>query len=227
MRIIDKNTDYYDYLQNIYPDDSITFDRRDSFLLTKEIVCSHLTSAGGYRYWMMRRHRVEHAFLLLQICNTFWLMSLDVTSWAEDYIPEDYDLTLLTKWQNFNKDRVLIELSVVSFWWDVEKRWLDDNKNTDAFIQAVNTNDYRVASKIDHHIVFRGGDVNGEEKHIPILKACGVAGCAEALDVFLAFEEYFSSEKTASERTEAIGSTNEDKITSHGFDVKTSFRGKQ
>ena len=34
MRIIDKNTDYYDYLQN--SDDPIVFDRRGSYLLTKD-----------------------------------------------------------------------------------------------------------------------------------------------------------------------------------------------
>ena len=42
MRIIDNNTDYYDWLQNVYPDDSLVFDRRDSFLVTKEIFCNHL-----------------------------------------------------------------------------------------------------------------------------------------------------------------------------------------
>ena len=30
--------------------------------------------------------------------------------------------------------------------------------------------------------------------------------------------------KTASETTEAKGTTNEDKVVMHGFDVKTSFR---
>ena len=42
MRIIDKNTDFYDFLQNMYPDNSLTFDRTDSFVLTKDILCKHL-----------------------------------------------------------------------------------------------------------------------------------------------------------------------------------------
>ena len=42
MRIIDKNTDFYDYLQNVYRDDSVTYDRTDSFILTKEMLCHHL-----------------------------------------------------------------------------------------------------------------------------------------------------------------------------------------
>ena len=64
------------------------------------------------------------------------------------------------------------------------------------------------------------------ERHIPLLKACGVANCIDAHDVYLALEEYFSLEKSASERREPIGTTDIDKIESHGFDKKVSFRGK-
>ena len=42
MRIIDKNTDFYDFYQGIYRDDTITFDRTESFLLTKELMCEDL-----------------------------------------------------------------------------------------------------------------------------------------------------------------------------------------
>lgn len=41
MRIIDKNSDFYDYFQNIYYDNSLTFDRRSSFILTKEMISFH------------------------------------------------------------------------------------------------------------------------------------------------------------------------------------------
>ena len=42
MKIIDKNSDFYDYFSNIYYDNSLTFDRTNSFLLTKEIICNSL-----------------------------------------------------------------------------------------------------------------------------------------------------------------------------------------
>ena len=70
------------------------------------------------------------------------------------------------------------------------------------------------------------GDGHKEEKHIPLLKASGLAEFLDAHEVYLAFEEYFSLEKTESERREPIGTTDIDKIESHGFDKKTSFRGK-
>jgi hypothetical protein len=44
------------------------------------------------------------------------------------------------------------------------------------------------------------------------------------MSIFYAIEEHFSMEKTASETTEAKGTTDEDKIAMHGFDVKKSFR---
>ena len=46
MRIIDNKHDFYDYLQD--PTDTVVFDRRNSFLLTKEIMCDKLYQ-GGYR----------------------------------------------------------------------------------------------------------------------------------------------------------------------------------
>ena len=70
----------------------------------------------------------------------------------------------------------------------------------------------------------KGGFIR-EEKSFPILKACGIGNLIEPIEMFCAIEEFFSLEKTDSERTEAIGSTNDDKIVMHGFDTKTSFRG--
>ena len=59
---------------------------------------------------------------------------------------------------------------------------------------------------------------------MPGFKACGIADLVDPVSVFCAIEEHFSMEKTASETTEAKGTTNEDKVIMHGFDVKTSFR---
>ena len=64
-------------------------------------------------------------------------------------------------------------------------------------------------------------------KTIPILKNIGIPQLIPPLDIYLALEEYFSEMKTSSERTDPIGMTNDDKIISRGFDIKTSFRGKR
>ena len=100
-------------------------------------------------------------------------------------------------------------------------------KKSDVLIKAVDTNNYTVKRNINKHLIYYGNFDKKVEKHIPLLKASGIAGCIDALEIFLSFEEYFSSKKTSSERIEPLGITNNDKIESHGFDTKLSFRNKK
>lgn len=90
----------------------------------------------------------------------------------------------------------------------------------------MNHGEYIVLDSINKHVYRKDG---GEEieKHIPLLKASGINQVVDQLDIYLAFEEYFSLEKTASECTESVGLTNDEKVENHGFDLKTSFRGKR
>ena len=227
MRIIDANTDYYDYLQNVCPDASLVFDRRDSFLLTKQFFCEHLK----YEY---TPYGNKDNFALLQICNTFWLFRINIVKTDEyRYRPVEYVMELLRTWKNYDKERKLISLDVIDFKYSIyylfnRKNIKDKQKIFDALEQAVNNNDYRILSSINRFTVYPGNDPTRKiEKHIPLLKACGIANLIDPMDVFLAFEEYFSLEKTSSERRDPVGATDIDKIESHGFDVKTSFRGKQ
>lgn len=235
MRIIDKNTDFYDYCQNMYRDNSLTFDRTDSFILSKDDLCSYLhvnkyTKEGDFEY------------LLLQVCNTFWLFLVTIINIDSDKRIENYTIELLSSWKNYNKPRCLIQLEVISFSWDIRHqlypnflpwkvRRLNENdkqkirEKKSILVDAVNTNNYQVENKIDRQRVNIGGN-EWVEKHIPLLKSCGLASWINPLDIYLAFEEYFSQEKTASERSESVGLTDKERIENHGFDLKTSFRGK-
>ena len=238
MRIIDKNTDYYDYYQNIYRDDTITFDRTDSFLLTKSMMCEHLSGTHWNRW-----DNDPYNFVLLQVCNTFWLFLTQITKRDEYNRTLDYTMELITTWKNYSKPRRLIKVDIISFLSDVRRllRKKTDYSmydktaivsRTDVLAQAIDSGNYKVCNSIDRHVIYKGsvGVFRGEqpkvEKHIPLLKACGVAGCVDPLEIYLAFEEYFSLEKSSHERTESVGLTDKEKITNHGFDVKTSFRGK-
>lgn len=233
MRIIDKNTDFYDYLQNVYHDTSLTFDRTDSFVLTKELMCDYL-------YFRRRYVRLssldKFSFCLLQIGNTFWLFLIEVTEISDLDRPTDYKIDLLETWKNFDKPRVLTKLELIEFSYSIEYQltikegYLRSGFNTekifnktDMLIKAVDTNDYRITKEIKEHTVYVGGNEK-VVKHIPLFKACGIANCVDPLDMYLAYEEYFSLEKTASERRDPIGTTDKDRVESHGFDLKTSFR---
>lgn len=86
MRIIDKNHDFYDYLQD--PTDTIVFDRRGSFILTKKYICEHMVYPGYH-------NKSKYRFILLQCGAAFWLILATITERTEYGAPSNYDLELL------------------------------------------------------------------------------------------------------------------------------------
>jgi hypothetical protein len=223
MRIIDKQHDFYDYLQD--PTDRIVFDRRGSFLLTRKIFCE------GFRY--LRYHNdSRYRFVLLQCGVTYWLFLVTITARGLFDEVVDYDLELLKTWKNYDGSNELIKLNVVSFgisMWNYRTRDMDLEriKNRVNDLQAaIDQGDYRVEHNLGCYrkITDFKGTSKIEIQNLPILKACGIADLVDPVSVFCAIEEHFSMKKTASENTEANGTTDEDKVVMHGFDVKTSFR---
>ena len=69
MRILDNKHDFYDYLQD--PTDTLVFDRRKSFLLTKEIF------RQGMRY-QIHYSDSRYRFVLLQCGTTYWLFLVTI-----------------------------------------------------------------------------------------------------------------------------------------------------
>ena len=216
MRIIDKQYDFYDYLQD--PTDDIVFDRRDSFLLSKDLfgrgMMVHYYNTSKYR------------FVTLQCGSTFWLFLATIKKFDKKFdgmIPIDYDFELLISWKNYDKPYKLLDINVVSFGsfrmydyqtrdydYDLIKSRINDLKD------ATDHNDFRLEYNVN----------NISNKSFPLLKASGLGSCIDGKDIFYAIEEYFSLEKMSLERTEPLGATNNDKIIMHGFDTKISFRGK-
>lgn len=218
MRIIDKNKDFYDFYQDVYKDETFTFDRRDSFLLTKELMCEHLD-------WFPRNKSIlseyPHNYLLLQICYNYWLFLIEITETNNYGKVVNYKIKTLANWVNTNKSRKLYSLEVIDFYY----KYYPKKKQIEDFIRDIDTNNYKIKRKINKFTLYNGN--KKIEKHIPLLKACGLADCIDALEIYLAFEEYFSLEKSSSERREPLNTTDIDKIERHGFDKKVSFRGKQ
>jgi len=228
MRIIDKITDYYDYLQD--PTDKLVFDRRGSFLLTKELFCEKMRL-----YW--RYQDSKYRLVLLQCGATFWLFLVTLTEIDKSGKPTGYSMELLTSWKNYDKKRELLKMDLVTMksyfgiydWRSREYVYKKILARASDIKNAIIHGDYKVEQSMGTYTKVtscKGRDIT-EELHIPILKACGIGSIIEPLEMFCAIEEHFSLEKTASERTDAIGSTNDDKIAMHGFDTKTSFRGKR
>lgn len=236
MKIIDKNKDYYDYLQYINPDDTFTFDRTDSYELTKERLCKFIwVQTRGFRRVKLSEH-IPYKFLVMQIGSTFWLFLLGITKIKDREWAEDYTIELLKSWKNYDKPRELIKLYFVRLNWyyDIDSFYglyhedykrEDVIKNVDTIVQAIDNNDVVAIKTVDKcRYISSGGEI--EERHIPLLKSSGIATVVSPEEIYNAFDEYFSLEKTAAESTVAEGTTNNDKIKNHGFDTKTSFRGK-
>lgn len=211
MRIIDSNKDFYDYCQNIYPDNTFTFDRRNSYMLTKEEFAKSF-------YCDNYHGRDKERFITLQINHHFWLFKFTMTKVSEFGTCLDYKMELLANWTDFNSNSVLILLSEVKFNWYLKKA-----NEVEKFVMAIRNNDLQDRKDFDKFYIIKDGNKK-ELRTIPILKNIGIASLTDAFEIYSAFESYFSEQKTNAERTEAIGTTNNDKITSHGFDLKKSFR---
>lgn len=231
MRIIDKNKDFYDYLQGIYPDRLLVFDRTGSFVLTKQALCGCIPEYA----------RRPGCFVLLQGCNTFWLYYARRVQKNDVLVLErqEYNFELVASWKNYNKQRQLLKLDLIDFsardvfpnrwaFWMYEDNdkmaaalaSVDFAEKKDLLMTAVDANNYRVLYDTRWYSNLR------TKYHVPILSSSGLVGGIDPLEMYLSIEEYLSFEKTASERTESIGLTDRERIENHGFDVKHSFRGK-
>ena len=222
MRIIDKNRDFYDYLQSPC-DNRIVFDRRGSFPLTKQSICHAFD-------WEKSPHR----FLLLQCGGSFWLFYAEITERDSFGIPKDYDLELLSSWKDYRKENRLLDINVVSPKVPFVMPWKTPTKEEifkykDALQNEITHGGYSYKNSLSRDIKYTDykGSWKKEELKYPLLKESGIAGLVDVRELFCAIEEYFSIEKSKSERTEPLGATNNDKIEAHGFDVRTSFRGKR
>lgn len=237
MRIIDNKKDFYDYLQGIYRDDTIVFDRRNSYMLKKEDFAKQFVKRKAKDHYSMKYKKFitenpDYNLVLLQVCNTFWLILVNCTEYFGmaylDYCT-NYKLTLLSSWKDYDRERKLIDINIVRHWFKEET--LDDldyiYSHQDEFQHIYpDGNSYG-----ERCITYAGysGEIdkeNPENNPIPLLRETGIGSIMDPLDVYLAFEEYFSLEKTKNERTESVNLTNNEKVENHGFNLKNSFRGK-
>lgn len=205
MRIIDKNYDYYDYLQ--YPQDTVVFDRRGSFMLDKDRV---RTSALFYKAHFKDLY---YGVLLMQCGATFWLLLTTIDKDCNSKFMK------LADWKDYDKPNQLLQINYLEFYYLYRYKDVQSIVNaTSDLVNYVKRNDYRILSHI-------GTEVGRDSKvHYPILRASGLTQDIPAEDMFNAIEEYWSIEKTKSETTEPYGITDKIRIENHGFDTKTSFR---
>ena len=227
MRIIDKQNDYYDYLQD--NGDSLVFDRRGSRDLCKKDIKEAISiMLDGYAH-------IPHIFLVLQCGATYWLLSVEgkigQADWRKSYWAriEDYDIELLSTWKDYEHPLELLSLKAINFneSWKYDfynKKWrrrkLERTLSKERLKEISSTLRDAVINR-DYKVYMEYGT-----KGFLLLKSSGIPNVIGPEEIYNAIDEYFSLMKTAAESTVAEGTTNNDKIKNHGFDTKTSFRGK-
>lgn len=202
MRILDKNKDFYDYLQDY--DSDIVFDRRGSHILMNEELNF---------FPLYNRYKVDDIYLLLQIGYTNWLIvekPIKIIKDASGYnIVKDFSIELIEMWKDYNK-------SVDFEFGEIKNRY---------------TIEYLTSKKFNHDLALMDDIKLGNfeyknnlaEKSPIVLSKTKLPSILNAQDVYLAIEEWLSHKK---DDIVHDSMTDKEKIVSHGFDTKSSFRGK-
>ena len=203
MRIIDKNKDYYDYLRCY--DDDVVFDRRGSYILTNQDICD---------LWCGFHENFSDKYLLLQVGYSYWLMIAKCESTAVSCTnaPQciDYSLELVDYWKDYNHfdnlhfgtvDKHFSAEYLFSKKWDWKSNLIDEIKRGNYEYKKDFTKSYS-------NLIFRN---------------IKIPSVVIADDLYNAFDEYFSHLK---DDVKVDNMTDIEKVESHGFNKKTSFRGK-
>jgi hypothetical protein len=203
MRILDKNKDFYDYLQTY--DDILVYDRRSSYILTNQDICD---------LWYGFHEDFSDKYLLLQVGYSYWLMIAKCESTAVSITNSsecvDYSLELVDYWKDYNHfdslhfgtvDKHFSAEFLFSKKWDWKSNLIDEIKRGNYEYKKDFTKSYP-------NLIFRN---------------IKIPSVVMADDLYNAFDEYFAHLKD-----DVIYDSMSDieKIESHGFDKKTSFRGK-
>ena len=203
MRIIDKNKDFYDYFQDY--DSDIVFDRRGSHILINE-------ELNRWVLWS-RRSEADDKYFLLQIGYTNWLILAKPTKINRDgyggYMVEDFSLELIEMWKDYNKS-VDFKFGEIKTYYTME------------YIKSKKFN-YKTSLIDDIKLGNFEYKNNFTETSPIVLNKTKLPSILNAQEVYLAIEEWLSHKK---DDIVHDSMTDKEKIVSHGFDTKLSFRGK-
>ncbi len=202
MRIIDKNKDFYDYFQDY--DSDIVFDRRGSRILTNEEL---------NRWILWSRNKAEDKYFLLQIGYTNWLILAKPIKINRDgyggYIIEDFSLELIEMWKDYNKS-VDFKFGEIKTYYTMEYVTSKKFNHKTALIDDIKLGNFEYKN-------------NFTEESSIVLNKTKLPSILNAQEVYLAIEEWLSHKK---DDIVHDSMTDKEKIVSHGFDTKVSFRGK-
>lgn len=204
MRIIDRNTDYYDFYQREYPDDYLVFDRRGSTIVNNKTINWMVQYADNRRAYVDQKDESRIVYLLLESGYDKWVFPV-MYKYSHEFGIEITEIGV-KQWKAYSSNPSRMILSIIQIpWLDIVK--IASKRNHD-ILQLVKEGHFTRLNMIEN----------------PILGAGRLGGRADPFVLYNSIEDYLSFMKTSSERTESVGLTDKEKIVNHGFDQKRSFR---
>ena len=238
MKILDKNSDFYDYLSfSEFADDELTFDRRGSFCPSRDELLARCAGQTKYRRdeefhgknWKRYRRLQENPFyeLILVAGTEFFVLELldlkfeERTDESGRKTSECVNFTpvLVESRKNYGVDLGILRLYFAEAeWYDRRARrkhsaWGGGSERS---WKSANLANARFSA------VFKGEDGKADER-IPILLPLGISQVLPAERVYSGIEEYLFSKREEKPR-ESRNLDDRGKILNHGFDTRTSFR---
>lgn len=229
MKIIDRNSDYYDYLwQQNGGDDEVVFDRRGSVLLSKQTLCDAINCGDGcyrivngkkrfipllpYNFFPWEKKNGEPFFLFVLAAGfNFFVIKLSSLRYEENtnlLIDFSMELICSRKWYEYKGEP--LNLYTVD-----SKAFVVDKLSAEEWHKANFSNcNFRPLLNLSGEL---------ERCPIPILRGAGFASIIPPEEIYCGIDEYLLASKN-DVSAESAGLSDADKAVNHGFDKRTSFR---
>ena len=209
MKIIDRRKDFYDFYSGIYNDTTVVFDRRDAKILTDDylivLMSEYITHSNT--------EQPIGSYFIFKIGYSVWIIKSIPIQWYKDspfWRIDKFKLEIIAQYKDYNKSEW--------FWGKIEKSFsldylLSKRKiiSDTQIIDIVQQKQYKLNCPI-------------KDNKFIIFNKSSLPTVLEPLQIYLAFEEYFSSQNNDKIISEP---TDQQKIINKGFDTKYSFRGNK
>ena len=213
MYIIDRNTDFYDYLSNVYGvDKGIVFDRRGSVRLTDDWLSSFFSMVS------VKYVEKDDQYFILEVGTVQYLIRAYDPKWIKASFDKvsSFKIEIVRVFHN-NKHRYgppisirNVRLSHVHWWFSIKSK----NDTWDHYVQ---TESYEELFIAPHH-----RHTSPTKVDLPILAGTKLTSILNPDELWKELMNYISSQ--GNDKDVSIPMTDVEKVEQHGFDKKTSFR---
>lgn len=208
MFIIDKNTDYYDYVSHVYGvDKKIVFDRRGSIHVSNETIAFNVD----------RFYYDNQLFFVLEIGYVQYILrtyNIKYKDFGDSSILVTYDIEIVRVFKD-NKHYEESPISIHRFHLPYDWRWRYNKKKKNKHIPFYYDEKYSFDDVVRYNRSW-------ECINLPILKNTKITSIIDPVTIWNEIQMYISSLHTEKDVSTSITDTERAEI--HGFDKKTSFR---